>query len=179
MMSCFICFDDVTAVVIRNNQRPWASWKTSAHTHALPHTLTHVLRNPCVVLQCHTANPLTRQNITQTRQEKNTPGEKPLYFTQCDCMCDCKNMQVSVPQVTQNSAECEPNITLDVESTLCTAHKCKVCILLFHSPTPLLSSFARKLWGRWPVPPAGFHFQYCGVTGGWRTQLDTLKGKQI
>lgn len=101
---------------------------------------------------------------------------KSSTFTQRDCMCDCKNMQVFVPQVTQISAECEPKLTLDVESTLSAAHKCKVCILLFYSPTPLLSSFARKLWGRWPVPPAGFHFQYCGVTGGWRKQQDTLKG---
>lgn len=148
------------------------------HSCTPTHSHTCVKKSLCCFAMPHTANPLNRQNITQTRQERNTPGEKPLYFTQCDCMCDCKNMQVSVPQVTQISAECEPNITLDVESTLCTAHKCKVCILLFHSPTPLLSSFARKLWGRWPVPPAGFHFQYCGVTGGWRTQLDTLKGKK-
>jgi len=110
----------------------------------------------------HIANPLTRQNITHTKAKHSTPH----YYSAC--LCDCKNMQVFVPQVPQILAECEPKLTLDVESTLSATHKCKVCILLFYSPTPLLSSFARKLWGRLPVPPAGFHFQYCGVTGGWR-----------
>lgn len=166
-----ICFDDVTAVVIKkklqNNQRPWASWKTSAYTPT--HSHTRIKKSLCCFAMPHIANPPTRQNITHRAKHSNPP---PLR----DCMCDCKNMQVFVPQVTQISAECEPKLTLDVESTLSTAHKCKVCILLFYSPTPLLSSFARKLWGRWPVPPAGFHFQYCGVTGGWRMQQDTLKG---
>lgn len=96
-------------------------------THSCTPTHSHpcIKKSLCCFAMPHTANPLNRQNIMQTRQEKNTPWEKPLYFTHCDCMCDCKNMQVSVPQVTQISAKCEPNLTLDVESTLCTAHKTK------------------------------------------------------
>lgn len=154
-MASSICFDDVTAVVIRkqNNQRSWASWKTSTYTPT--HSHTRINKFLCCFAMPHIANPLTRQNITHTKAKHSNPP--PLLSV---TMCDCKNIQVFVPQVTQILAECEPMLMLDVESTLSAAHKCKVCILLFYSPTPLLSSFARKLWGRWPVPSAGFHFQY-------------------
>lgn len=111
MMSCFICFDDVTAVVIRNNQRPWASWKTSAHTHALPHTLTHVLRNPCVVLQCHTQQIPSTDKISRRLDKRKTHQEKNLFtllsVTVCviakTCKCLCHKLPKSQLNVSQTS----------------------------------------------------------------------------
>ncbi len=143
-----------------------ASWKTSAHTHALPHTLTHVLRNPCVVLQCHTQQIPSTDKISHRLDKRKTQQEKNLFTLLSVIVCviakTCKCLCHKLPKSQLNVSKTS-RWMLSQPCALPTRQNLYPVILLTHA---LLSSFARKLWGRGPVPPAGFHFQYCGVTGG-------------